>query len=247
MDEVKATVAEFELPCGHLEGDKVFDRVVIREMTGVEEDILAERNGSFISRMNQVIANCIIRIFGDEGSIEDRGRMVEIVRNLSVGDRVVLMFLLRRVSIGDNFDFKIRCGNCNKELAMTVNLGDLKIKKSSDPRKRLFDLVLPSGKKVKCRIMTGVGEEAVDKIRNSGGDILTAGIFIRIAEIDGKPPLMDEVKRLSLKDRNAIRKETGKIEGSIETSVSVKCNECGNDFETGIDVTQAGFFFPAET
>ena len=131
VDDAKSSIAEFELPCGYLHTDKVLDIVELRELTGVEEDILASRKISNDSKLNKVLVNCINILRDKESSIviKDKAKLSEIVPKMATGDRLFLLIRLRQVSLGDNFEFQTICPECKKKQNFIVNLNDLKVLK----------------------------------------------------------------------------------------------------------------------
>jgi len=51
---------DFQLPYGYIDGaGRVFNRVYLREMTGVEDDIMGDNDLNVSERMTGVITNCI--------------------------------------------------------------------------------------------------------------------------------------------------------------------------------------------
>lgn len=262
-DEAKSPVGTFTLPCGYLDDDgKLHTDVLLREMTGEEEDILGSRGANVLARINQVMTNCIERL----GPITDKARIGELVPVLPVADRNFLFIALRRVSLGDEFLMDVTCPGCEKKQKMSLNLADLAVKTMPEPSKRTFPVTLPSGKKLTWRLMTGVEEASLSKIRDATTkDLMTLAIAARLIEIDGKPvvfaPRVDArsklsmdadtkkvfefVKKLSLKDRDFMRTQFRDHEGGMESEVEFECDGCGKKFRSDFDPSQIGFFFPS--
>jgi hypothetical protein len=240
MSEPKSTTGIFELPCGFLapEGELITE-VQVREITGVEEDMLAAKNIPGGKKITQLIGNCLTRL----GPMTDRPMLVQCARQLTIGDRSFLMLAIRRVTLGDEFPFELNCPECSKKSLFTVNLAELDIKKMPDPKKRVFEGTLPSGKQVRWHVMTGKEEETMSKV--SGADQLSMSILVRVDAINGVPAVLPFIKTLGMKDREWLRERFEETEGGVDTTLQLVCPECAHEFEDQLDVGQNGFFFPS--
>lgn len=238
----KASLDGFELPCGYLDAEgNIHTYVEVSEITGEEEEILAAKNMPVIKKLNKVLANCTKAIGDIKG-----GRIEQIIPDLTQGDRVFLLFAIRRVTLGDDFPFTTVCPKCEHESDLTVDLSELEIKKMPDPRIRLYDVELPkSKKKVTMKVMTGRGEEALSKAVAVGKDIVSTAILARIEAIDGKPAGVKDLKGLSMVDRNYLRDAWQDREGGVDTTTDITCLNCEHDYQTDIDMGAEGFFSPA--
>jgi hypothetical protein len=214
--------------------------VKVREITGVEEDLLAARNVPSGKKVTQLITNCLERL----GTVTDKAELAQAVRGLPIGDRVFLMMSIRRVTLGDDFPFEAKCEACDKKSLFTVNLAELGMKPMPDPKKRVHEVTLPSGKTARWHVMTGKEEESLAKFQNL--DQLSLSILVRVDLLNGNPTDLDSIKALNMKDRNYLRDECfGEVEGGIETEMELGCPVCGEEFKTELDVSQTGFFFPS--
>jgi hypothetical protein len=238
----KSSQGVYDLPCGYLdEAGNLFTDIAVREITGVEEDMLANPKTLPVKKINELLSRCIERI----GPITDRGRISQIALDLTIGDRAFLMFAIRRISLGDEYPFKDKCPKCEVEKLYTVDLGALEPKKMPDAKKRIFDLTLPSGKLARIHPMTGKDEERLAKFDKNKNDTLSLSILMRMEMLDGKPPTLADVKSLGIRDRNFLRDQFEECEGGLDTEIDMECSECGHEFKRDVDVGQAGFFFPS--
>jgi hypothetical protein len=243
LSEPKSKVGLFDLPCGLLtpEGELITE-VQVREITGVEEDLLAAKNVPGAKKMTQLIANCVERL----GQVVDKPILMNCCRALSIGDRAFLMLAIRRVTLGDEFPYEAKCTECEKKFYVSVDLSTLEVKKMPDAKKRVYETTLPrSGKVARWHIMTGKEEEALAKSKSD--DRITAAILCRLEVIDGKPATYDEVRAMSMMDRDFLREQFDDMEGGIDTTLELTCSHCGSEFTTDLEVDQTGFFFPSRT
>lgn len=143
MAEAKSAVGLYELPGGYISPDgELLKEVEVREMTGADEDLLAARNVPVSRKMNDLLSRCVVRI----GRISDRAQIHEAVQDLVIGDRVFLLFAIRRATLGEAYPFNGKCpdNECGKESLYTVDLSTLDVKTPKNPAKRIFDASLPS-------------------------------------------------------------------------------------------------------
>lgn len=244
IEYAKSSVDAFELPCGHLDSDgNLHTSVMVREMTGEDEEVLAARNMPTSKKLNKILSRCTESI----GSF--RGPPINnIVLDLTQGDRIYLLMAIRRASLGNDMPFQTSCPKCKEEARFILDLGDLETKKPKDPKVRVYPLTLPkTGKKVQMRVLTGRGEEAISKAATKGVDIISTAILARMDSINDKPATIDDLKELPLADRNFLKDSWEDYEGGIDTEIQVDCPSCGHAYETELDISQQGFFNPSAT
>ncbi len=242
LEQPKPSVDGFELPCGFLDPEGgLHTDVIVREMTGEEEEILAARNLPNGKKYNRVLSRCTSKI----GDFTNSQEISRIIQDLPQGDRVFLLFSIRRTSLGDDMPFTTKCPECEVESQMTIDLGDLAIKKMPDPNIRAYDTVLPSGKKARMKVLIGRGEDMIAKAFKRGVDVISTAILARLSELDGEPPTIKALKKLTLKDRNHLKNIWEDHEGGVDTSVTIDCPSCENEYEAEIGIGDEGFFNPS--
>jgi hypothetical protein len=243
MEFPKSSVGVFELPCGYLDGEgKLHTEAEVREITGEEEDMLASKAVPGAKKMSELLSKCVVRI----GSIVDPGTLYEVLQDLVQGDRVFLMFAIRRVTLGDDYPFMQKCPNseCGEEQLFKMNLGELELKKPIDPKKRIFDIKLPTGLSARVHPAIGRDEPRIQKLAK-GLDGPSQAIMLRLDMLDGKPPSLAAVKALGMKDRAVLREAFEDIEGGVNTTMDVECPLCGSSFQREVDIGDEGFFSPS--
>jgi hypothetical protein len=252
MMDVGASALAVELPCGYLDDAGVVHRdLVVTEMTGYEEDLLAGK-GPVLPRLNQIIANCTKRI----GSVEDRAGISQAVSTLTASDRMMALLSIRRVSLGDFYDVKVQCPNseCKEEVRYALNLAEVETHAMEDPTVRAFDHTLKSGKAVKWHIMSSTDEEWLTTKTKKKEDVLTLGLLARVDSIDGVAVNREEkhlrvamaaLKALPTRDRNEIRELFEKYEGHVDTNVDFSCPSCQHEWKAELSLGQPSFFFPS--
>jgi hypothetical protein len=246
----RASQGVYELPCGYLDqAGNLYTEVVLREISGNEEDLLANPQVPANKKINELLARCVVRL----GPYTDRGIISQIVSDLTVGDRAYLIFAIRRISLGDDYPFKDVCPECEVESLFIVNLSELSAKPTPDPRKRSFEEVLPgSAKLAKFHPMTGRDEDRLAKIdkgysakNKNNTDTLSLAILMRLDALDHATPTLEAVKSLGILDRNFLRSAFDDNEGGLNTEDTFECPHCEAQFTRDVDISQQGFFFPS--
>lgn len=237
-----STHGVFDLPCGYLDPQGVLHTEVhVREMTGHEEDMLMSKAVPNHRKIAMLVSSCTLRV----GTYTDRGMINAIVNKMLVGDRVFLMFAVRRVSLGDEYPYRDTCPSCQTKGIFRLNLADLEIKKMIDPKKRQYSVTCPSGKVVVFHPLTGEFDEQIAKAGSSGAAISLA-MLMRIETIQDQPPTLSLVQGLSHKDRAFLREAFDEVEGGVDTTLQMQCPQCLHEFEHELEVGQTGFFFPSQ-
>ena len=238
----KSSIGVYQLPCGYLNpAGELHTEIEVREISGYEEDALASEQIQPWKKLDMLISGCIKRI----GKYTDKGSLSAIPLDLPIGDRVFAMMAIRRVSVGDPFPFEEECPKGHLDF-YTLDLSDLTVKKMPDPYKRIYDDILPSGKSVRWHIMTGRDEQRVSQLADKfENDKVSLQIGARLELLDEKPVELNDVKALSMKDRNHLRDVFDEMEGGVETNMPLYCRKCRRDFDRELDISKRGFFFPS--
>jgi len=246
METPKGTLGVFELPCGYLDPhtQELFREVQVREITGHEEDMLSSQQVPSAQKVSTLLAGCVERI----GTVTDKGLISGMVQDLVIGDRVFLIFAIRRVTLGDDLPVREKCPDCGVTTLFMVDLAeDLNPKEMKNPRKRVYDVQLPSGTTARFRVPTGADEANFNKIikrQKHKADGPSQSLLMRLELLGGEKPTLKMVKSLGMRDRQFLRNEFEEVEGGIDTTLELECPSCGSEWEKDLDLSAANFFFP---
>lgn len=207
----------------------------IREMTTADEDLLLRRRpGREWENMNQLLQNCL--------------QEQKDVLDLLIGDRLFLMYAIRKVTYGDGYAFGVTCSSCGERYEWEENIADLPVRYLSDPTyadpKHIFEFRLPrSGKLVKWRLGRGRDELRLrDLQREHRDNLMTALLYTRIAEIEGeKTVTLQAIASLPASDAAALRAEIEAQECGLETTITVECPACGMREEIALPLDPSFF------
>jgi hypothetical protein len=265
-DDAKVPQLAFELPAGYLtkvkDGDEerevVLKHAVVREMTGFEEDLLAEDSTTLTSRFHQIIGACLLSLSDDNGNeITDRKVLNKAPAKMLVSDLTLAMIKIRQASLGDELRFAVTCHECTRPNSKTekeepttftkiFNLNDLDIASAEgEGVNRVREFQTSRGRKVTWEMMNGLMEHQLSKVRARKKDRVTEAMLVRVRTIDNEPVTADMLKGLSFIERSEIRDQFD-LEGGVETSVQVMCPNCGHEFETPLEMKSSDFFARSE-
>lgn len=240
VEQPKSSMLVFSLPCGYLSPDgTLHTELVLREMTGREEDLLASKKTPATKKMNELFVRCIERL----GSLTSKDQIAAAVPELLLGDRTYLMFAIRRVTLGDEYPFRHRCPSCQKESLYIVDLSEMKIQEMKDPRKRIYDGVLSNGMTYRFHLLTGRDEAKLAEVNDSERK-LTQAMLAKLDMLNERPASFDLLQNLSSGVRNELRTKFDEVDGGVDTEMEIVCPKCEHEFFTELDVGP-GFFFPS--
>jgi len=205
-------------------------------MTGAEEELLTNqrliRTGDAV---NQVLANCTLRI----GEDEEIGP--KVVMDMLSGDRLFTLVKLRQVSLGDEVELDLVCPSaaCRAKNRVTVNLDDLPVTPYGEEREFMFTLPA-SGPKVRFVYLDGHKEKRLAQMEEPS---ISAAMMIRILDIDGTAPSKKALNEMSMRDRSALRQEMLRVDAGIDTTIELDCDSCGARIRTRLEA-EPSFLFP---
>ena len=186
-----------------------------------------------------LIKACVTNVV-DAGPYGDKLDWTKVL----VGDQMVAMMAVRRVTHGDAFDFDVMCPYCRARISWSVNLSELAMQPYSSEAIALFKERKPCtamvlGKAfefdhVTVELAARAAKLIGDERRNAGskggsGNALAEGLLVRLKSVEGieKADLREWVEDLDLDVLKQIRKELEKYDGGIETEIAVECEACG--------------------
>lgn len=238
----KSSVGVYMLPYGYIDSAGTLHREVeVREITGEEEDLLASVSSDSAKKLDSLLARCLVRI----GHIKDPAVIGEIVLDMISSDRLFLLFAIRQVTLGDELPLESTCPKCKAKDTYVVKISDLVTVPVKDRTIRAHAAVLPSGKKVSFRAMTGRDELKVAGMKDAP-DQLSQAMLLRVLSIEGSLPTLEVVKGLGMRDRVALRAAFEGTDGGIDNKAEVQCpaKACLHKFSFEFDIGQTGFFSP---
>jgi hypothetical protein len=246
VEEGQSGVCVVELPTGFLDIDGNLHKTVhLKEMTGVEEDILASKRINVTHKISKIIENCVTQIGPYK---QGEAGWAQKISELVTTDRLFILIRIRILSLGSILNFKFECPNedCKKISPQSVFLEDFKISGLRDPMIRKWSGVLPRSKKTfECKVQTGGDDEKQSSLLNSE-DSFSQVFLMRLSKLNGVEPKLEDIKSLSTYDRQFLRAQLKNNEGEIDNTVEISCPHCETEVKHEMDIGTPDFFFPSE-
>lgn len=206
----------------------------IRELNGTDEELISKINDPGKALLT-ILERATVKI-GDEPADK------ETLDALYAGDRELLLLAIRKATFGS--DIKLgpgECPSCNLEQIFEIDLSkDVPLKKlEGEP---VFSVKCKVGNVV-VSLPTGSTQKAIVTATNKTSAELDSILLKNCIESinDNSVITLDEVRKLSLKDRRDILQEiTTRNPGPQLSAIKIPCQSCGT--EVPLPLTLAELF-----
>lgn len=242
-------VESFELPSkGKVYSKEVNPKVSLRSMT-TEEEMKRLGHSPYVYKMfSNIIDDCLVEKPGID------------VYDMCLGDYQYLLYKLRIITHGPDYNIQTVCPICNNINNIIVNLDKLKVNTYSDTLKKLMEFELPVSKKIiKLKLQTPRIIDEVEKFtreeNSKSSDTSESAILYNTMSVidtidgvvydDAKKEIF--VRKLPLRDTNKILNQAKKCITciGIDTTITHTCNHCSQDYKFSLPIT-GEFFGPSE-
>jgi len=255
IDDPKSSVGTFDLVGGFLLEDKEaeqtyrLNRIMLREISGHEEDIIADDSVSFTERLYQVFGRCITQVLDNDGHvITDPKELISVPDGLLFSDIMIILKSLYQVTMGDQLVKKIDCDNplCKNTQNEVIDLKKLEVYPvKGDPMQRVREYVTSRGTEITWEMLSGKTDRNSNIEDESPKDKVTMTLLRRIRTINGEPATKKALKDLPSRERAEIRKQFDD-EGGLETTRKSRCRKCGKSLSYSLTIADFNFFTSPE-
>ncbi len=244
------------LPNGLLDGQDLFNTAIIDELRGRQQNYLADRElviGN-IGHIPKILSDCIKSLETAEG-VQWKGDMKDAVEKLSAGDIEILLIKIRENTYGERFYFEAQCTHCehkNKNLRLNLNeleLDPIPVAEMLDKSRVTFTLPKSQVEVELKPLFLKDLFESIKIMKNKPDRLVTSAVALSIKRIGTKTKITSEdIDELPSKDIIFLKEklEATKLEGTIDTNITVECTGCGKEFESKLDVYSSDFFDPSK-
>lgn len=221
-----------------------------------EENLLADRKAQRDPTLwDRLLAAVVERVVEVPDHLEgiDPDEPLRPERMLT-GDRMALLYYVRRLTYGDMMDFDWPCRHCGTSNPWTIDLALLPIKALPEASKDAlrdggaFRVTLPdSGDDVAFRLTTGRDEARLARKRKktrATTALSTQLMLQRVIEINGASPTRAVIDEWGSADADWLREQWDAVDCGVDTTIDVTC-ACG--VESELDVPFGPSFFKRPT
>lgn len=153
-------------------------------------------------------------------------------------DANYILFKIREISYGPEYKFVIGCPACGSEQNFSVNVDKLPVERLEDTGPVTMTLPI-LGKEVVVRRAT-----RADKQWMSDGEVLLDSLWRFVKSIDGhdrRDVISKVIPNLAAGDVDTLVGAVTAKDYGLQTTIRIKCNDCGHDGPIELPLTQ-GFF-----
>lgn len=201
--------------------------LVLREMTGFEEEYLESRNEEANTgrTCNEVLARCLVPPGSDSTDALTR------VRGLSVAERDRALVRLRQQSLGDEVESIVWCPECEAKNEVHFHLRDLPLDFESPPER--VEHGLGDGRQAVVRVPTAGDQEQLLALGFSSGAERRTWLLSHVLERLGDdvgPFDVQRIRGLPIRVRSALETAIAEATPELDLTMSVRCEGCEATF-----------------
>lgn len=241
-----------QLPNGFVDGIDLFNYAVIGELTGKQQNYLANRDlvVGTIGHVPKILTDLILSLETKDG-LAWKGDIAEAIYKLPSGDLETILIKIRENTYGPRFYHEATCTHCDHvNTNLRLNLDTLALKPM--PIEELLKpkvITLPkSGIEAELKAIYLQDLFNIIKITSSKHDsLITSLVCVTVKRLGTKSPVTPEdLENLSVVDLNYIQEVVKDLdlEGTIDSMIQTDCKKCGKEFETKLNVYDPNFFSP---
>lgn len=198
----------------------------VKELNGEDEEAVLRVNGDLAKTLDTILTRGTVSVGGQPAK--------GVLDSLLAADRASLLIGIRRATFGDEIKLVgVKCPHCGQEQSTTISCAnDIPVDRLDSPADRWFTFTLPSGSEVDCSLPDGSTQrEMANSKDTSPGALGTILLANCVRKIDNFPVIgTDQVRKLSWRDRDAIRNEIDKRNpGPRLGEVKRPCSACNED------------------
>ena len=256
----------FQLPNGMLDGSDHFNFVVVDELTGEQQDYLADKDlviGN-IGHIPKIITDLVKSIETKEG-LQWKGDRTQLCYLLTATDLESILIKIREETFGPEFFHIAVCEKCQHEHKnLKLDLSKLKIEHISikdllDPNKRTIKLPKSEQEAELKPLYLRDLFEILKVTQNSSNKLITSLSALSVKRLGDKSPVTrDDIKKLSARDISFLNKTVEelteaslkstklKLEGTIDTYSEFECTKCKAENKLKLNVFDPDFFDPSK-
>jgi sporulation protein YlmC with PRC-barrel domain len=229
---------DVKLPVGIDVEGKLYDKVKIREVLGLDEEFISQPRfkNNPASMMVELVGRCIVEVEGLGVDITPN-----VLRNSCTGALDYLFLQIRNLSAGGEYEVVDKCSNGHKykdyinledDLVVTEGTPVIDIKLPRGLHKdqgvvKNIKLAFPDGNLQEFFVKKGAKKEDLDKF----GEINTEVIYRCISKVNPELKITrDDIKMLSRKDRKYITNYIQENAPGINTEITCVCDTCEDEF-----------------
>lgn len=240
-----------ELPCGILHGDIVYDRVVVKPLTGRQQNYLIDMDlvAGNIGHLPKLLEDLAVQYQTAEG-LPLNMPSKDAIWQIPSEDVELILLKIREATFGSVYALPTVCPHCSKQQMKRIDLDKLDIAKLKDKRVRTKVLALPmSNKEVEVKLIYLKDLFTLFKnFSEKKSSLFTATLAVSVKRIDTKEGITDDdLLDIPAPDLDLIEKAYMELRAELDTSITNECDGCEKEYTSRLPVTDPSFFIQSTT
>lgn len=236
----------FELLGGYLDPktNEVIKEVTIREMNGTDEETLSnpQIRTSGVKIIRTILNRCLLSVGNIKRTETSQTAWNELLDNMLSNDQDTILFKIRQATYGDDISFPTKCPLCDGDLIIDAKLSELEV---SPFNSYSFPFSLPRGiERDGVTYTEGMLHHPLAKDRDALAEIFDKNPGKAKTEMIGRcienfsvPLNMDDIRSMSMRDREYLSKLLTDNSFGTKTFIDVECIHCGKEVQVSLGQT----------
>jgi hypothetical protein len=218
-----------QLPRGLMNNGTWHTQVTVRELTGVDEEVLA-RVKTVQDMFDNVIALGVVRVGTLEMANMTLPERQGLLQSLLLGEREQLYLAVVQATYGDQKTLKYTCPVCEEEQDLIVTLSeDLKPREVVDVERTEFHYQTSKGVDIAYR--PAIGADQIEALARKGASPAEQNTIILsrcVKTVDGQLVVnpLDFARAMSMRDRTALLDLLIERQPTVDLSLTINCAVC---------------------
>ena len=243
-----------KLPNGLVESGEHFSVVEIGELTGKEQNYLADKElivGN-IGHIPKILSNLVYNLQTAQG-MKYKDKSEDFIWKLPNGDLETILIKIRENTYGPRFYHQgecTHCGHMNKNLRLDLDTLEIKYLTKEELETSKV-LTLPKSQ-IEVELRTVMLKDLFDMLKLANGkqdELITSVLAMSLKRIGSNSKVTaKDVEVLKMSDIQFLQEQTDLItlEGTIDTNIEITCSSCHKDFSIKLNAYDPSFFVPTK-
>ena len=241
-----------QLPYGYIDCSGIVHKeVVIRALSGREEEMLAGSSGQSGAQLSTLILSCCVQKIGTVGTVTP-----SIIRNLSIGDRNFLLLKIREITFGSKISAVVPCPwhGCGAKMDIDFNIEDIPVRAGSKPAQKWYTISLVRNHftnpdsftetvEMNIRVPDGEDQEVISPLLEINQVHASKVLLSRCISYKGDSgdSIMKIVDNLTSGGIHYIEQQIEELSPAVDMTIETNCPQCKRAFDVPLNIQD--FFF----
>lgn len=222
-----------QIPHGFQAGSVWIRQATIRELNGHDEQLLASSNNFYPPFKTSLLLEKVTKF----NNVPPDFDILQIIRNLPIGDRIALILHLRKITIGSILHCTIKCPHCKDNLSIDLPVDSILQPPKNNPQTTYtIDI---EGYTLEIKPINGSDLETVTLINQNTTTPNNLSETLLRACITSSQPILPY--NLSPQFQEQLGTKLSEIDPQADLTLNINCLSCKKAFKTTLDIED--FFF----